>query len=162
MDSQLVKNINEQKHIPIEIIHIILIYLRNPQEPKLLEDILNFSTTIKIITDLHYDKWITNFKYNPGIDTMWLENNILLYANNNYPTRFEIQPKFKEIIERFVIKQNNNNTYNQYSNNYYQKYSYSNKITLKTRINILWGLFTIEERNDFIANYIKENENANS
>lgn len=164
MDSQLVKNINEQKRIPIEIIHIILVYLRNPQDKNLLEDISNFSRTMKTITDLHYDKWITKLKYNPGIDTMWIENNLLLYANNNYPTRLEIQPKFKDILDRcFVIKNknktktNNNKNYNDYFNINYQKYIYSNKIILKTRINILWGLFTIKERYEFIANCIIEN-----
>ena len=165
MDNQLIQSINKQKRIPIEIIHIILVYSRNPQDPILLEDITNFLTTREIIIHKHYNKWITELKYKNGIDIMWLENNLLLYANEEIPTREEIKPKFKEIISRFIMKtlsnqnQNKNNKYNkQQLNNHLQpdfnKYVYSNKILVKTRVNILWGLFTVAERNEFIETFI--------
>jgi len=163
MDDQLIQSINKQKRIPIEIIHIILVYTRNPQDPILLEDITNFLTTREIIIHKHYNKWITELKYKNGIDIMWLENNLLLYANEETPTREEIMPKFKEIISRFIMKtlsnqnkQNKNNK--QQANNKQQtnfnKYVYSNKILLKTRVNILWGLFTVAERNEFIETFM--------
>lgn len=155
MDYQLLQNINEQKALPIEIIHIILVYLRNPQDPQLLEDISSFSRTMTHITKIHYDKWITKLKYNPGIDIMWLENNVLLYANDQVPTRFEIQPKFKEIISRFSRFINKNKDKNKDNKNF-QNYVYSNKISLKTRVNILWGLFTVKERDDFVQIYRTE------
>jgi hypothetical protein len=160
MDYQLLQNINEQKALPIEIIHIILVYLRNPQDPQLLEDISSFSRTMTNITKIHYDKWITKLKYKPGIDIMWLENNVLLYANDQVPTRFEIQPKFKEIIARF-ININKDKYKDKYKdkdkdNKNFQNYVYSNKISLKTRVNILWGLFTVKERDDFIQIYRTE------
>ena len=161
MDNQLIQSINKQKRIPIEIIHIILVYTRNPQNPILLEDITNFLTTREIIIHKHYNKWITELKYKKGIDIMWLENNLLLYANEEIPTREEIKPKFKEIISRFIMKtlsnQNNknnkNNKYNKQQLNF-NKYVYSNKIFVKTRVNILWGLFTVSERNEFIETFM--------
>lgn len=155
MDYQLLQNINEQKELPIEIIHIILVYLRNPQDPQLLEDISSFSRTMTNITKIHYDKWITKLKYKPGIDIMWLENNVLLYANDQVPTRFEIQPKFKEIISRFSRFINKDKDKNKDNKNFHN-YVYSNKISLKTRVNILWGLFTVKERDDFVKIYRTE------
>ena len=99
---------------------------------------------------------------------MWLENNLLLYANEETPTREEIRPKFKEIISRFIMKtlsnQNKQNKQNKQNNNQQQainkqppnfnKYVYSNKILAKTRVNILWGLFTVAERNEFIETFM--------
>ena len=91
---------------------------------------------------------------------MWLENNLLLYANEEIPTREEITSKFKEIISRFIMKtlskpnnKNNQNNKQQPIHNQppnFNKYVYSNKISLKTRVNILWGLFTVAERNEFV------------
>ncbi len=162
MDDQLIQSINKQKRIPIEIIHIILVYARNPQDPILLEDIVNFLTTREIIIHKHYNKWITELKYKSGIDIMWLENNLLLYANEETPTCEEIRPKFKEIISRFITKiltnnnkkkQNNQQAINKQPPNF-NKYVYSNKILVKTRVNILWGLFTIAERNEFIETFM--------
>jgi hypothetical protein len=163
MDNQLIQSINKQKRIPIEIIHIILVYTRNPQDPILLEDITNFLTTREIIIHKHYNKWITELKYKSGIDIMWLENNLLLYANEEIPTREEIRPKFKEIISRFITKtlskQNNKNNQNKQQainkqEPNFNKYVYSNKISVKTRVNILWGLFTVAERNEFIEPFL--------
>jgi len=159
MDNQLIQSINKQKRIPIEIIHIILVYTRNPQNPILLEDITNFLTTREIIIHKHYNKWITELKYKKGIDIMWLENNLLLYANNEIPTRDEIHSKFKEIINRFIMKtlsnqnQNKNNKQHKQQLNF-NKYVYSNKILVKTRVNILWGLFTVAEREEFIETFM--------
>ena len=159
MDNQLIQSINKQKRIPIEIIHIILVYARNPQDPILLEDIVNFLTTREIIIHKHYNKWITELKYKSGTDIMWIENNLLLYANEETPTREEIMPKFKEIISRcFVLIQKQQTNNKQQANNKQQtnfnKYVYSNKILLKTRVNILWGLFTVAERNEFIETFM--------
>jgi hypothetical protein len=156
MDNQLIQSINKQKRIPIEIIHIILVYTRNPQDPILLEDITNFLTTREIIIHKHYNKWITELKYKSGIDIMWLENNLLLYANEEIPTREEIRPKFKEIISRFITKTLSNNNKKKQNNQQpnFNKYVYSNKISVKTRVNILWGLFTVAERNEFIEPFL--------
>jgi len=158
MDNQLIQSINKQKRIPIEIIHIILVYTRNPQDPILLEDITNFLTTREIIIHKHYNKWITELGYKKGIDNMWLENNLLLYANEEIPTREEIMPKFKEIISRSVTKilsnKNNKNNKNNKQPPNFNKYVYSNKISAKTRVNILWGLFTVAERNEFIKTFM--------
>ena len=143
MDDQLVQSFNRQTRLPIEIIYIILIYLRQPQSAILLKDISHFSKTMPIITNIYYDKWIVQEQHKEGEDINWLENDLILYANEYAPTLFGIQPKFKDILSRFC----NLKKASQYI---FNKYAYSNKLSAKTRANILWGLFTVLERDEFI------------
>jgi len=143
MDDQLVQTFNSQKRLPIELIYIILLYLRQPQSAILLKDISSFYRTMTTITNIYYEKWIVVRKFIKGEDTNWLENDLILYANENTPTCEGLQPKFKEILGRFCnvkkIKSIN-----------FHKYACSNKLSAKTRSNMLWGLFTTAERDMFI------------
>jgi hypothetical protein len=144
MDDQLVQSFNRQTRLPIEIIYIILIYLREPQHPKLLADISHFFKTMPIITNIYYDKWIVKRQSKEGENINWLENDLILYANEYAPTLIGMQPKFKEILSRFCnIKKTSH--YN------FQKYLDSNNLSSKTITNILWGLFTPVERDEFIG-----------
>ena len=143
MDDQLVQGIYFQKGLPMEIIHIILVYLRQPQSAILLKDIHNFSSTMPIITNKYYRKWIVEWQSGKDEDINWLENDLILYANEYAPTFTGMQPKFKEILSRFGnIKKASQYIFN--------NYAYSNNLTAKTRANILWGLFTPVERDEFI------------
>jgi hypothetical protein len=144
MDDQLVQSFNRQTRLPIEIIYIILIYLRQPQDPKLLADISHFSKTMTIITNNYYKQWIVIRESMRGEDINWLENDLILYANQYAPTNIGLQSKFKEILSRFcnVTKVKAIN---------FHIWACSNKLSPKTRLNILWGLFTIEERGEFIS-----------
>lgn len=145
MDDQLVQDFNRYKRLPIEIIYIILIYLRQPQSAILLKDIFHFSKTMPIITNIYYDKWIVQEQHKEGEDINWLENDLIFYANEYAPTRVGMQPKFKEILSRFC----NVSKASQYI---FNKYAYSNyKLSPKTRATILWGLFTPVERDEFIS-----------
>jgi hypothetical protein len=143
MDDQLVQAFNSQKGLPIEIIYMILKYLRQPQSAILLKDIASFSKTRTNITNIYYKKWIKIRKFIKGEDTNWLENDLILYANENAPICEGLQPKFKEILGRFCnvkkIKSIN-----------FHKYACSNKLAAKTRANMLWGLFTTAERDTFV------------
>ena len=143
MDDQLVQSIYFQKMLPIEIIHIILKYLREPQDAKLLKDISHFYKTWINITNIYYDEWIIKNNSIKDEDINWLENDLILYANEYHPTLLGMQPKFKEILTRFCnVKKAKHYIFN--------KYAYSNKLSPKTRANILWGLFTPLERDEFI------------
>lgn len=144
MDDQLVQSIHLYKRLPMEIIHIILLYLREPQSAILLEDIRSFSKTMHIITNIYFEKWIIEWQSEEGQHMNWLENDLIFYANEYAPTFTGIQPKFKEIIGRFC----NLKKASQYI---FNKYAHSNKLTAKTRVNILWGLFTPVERDEFIG-----------
>ena len=143
MDDQLVQDIYFQKGLPMEIIHIILVYLRQPQSAILLKDIHNFSSTMPIITNKYYKKWIVEWQSGKDEDINWLENDLILYANEYAPTLVGMQPKFKAILGRFCnVKKASQYIFN--------NYAYSNNLTAKTRANILWGLFTPAERDEFI------------
>jgi hypothetical protein len=143
MDDQLVQAFNSQKRLPIELIYMILLYLRQPQSAILLKDISSFYRTMTTITNIYYEKWIVVRKFIKGEDTNWLENDMILYANENAPTGVGMQPKFKEILSRFCnIKK--------VSRLNFQKYAYSNNLSAKTRANMLWGLFTPGERDEFV------------
>lgn len=144
MDDQLVQGIYFQKGLPMEIIYIILKYLRQPQSSILLKDISSFSKTMATITNIFYRKWIVERQSGKEEDINWLENDLILYANEYAPTLVGMQPKFKEILSRFgnISKAKNIN---------FNKYACSNKLTAKTRANILWGLFTPVERDEFIG-----------
>jgi hypothetical protein len=144
MDDQLVQNIYFQKGLPMELIYIILKYLREPQSAILLADIHNFSKTMINITNIYFEKWIVERQSKEGEDINWLENDLILYANEYSPTFVGMQPKFKEILSRFCnVKKASRYIFN--------KYAYSNKLSPKTRANILWGLFTPVERDEFIG-----------
>jgi hypothetical protein len=144
MDDQLVQGIYFQKRIPMEIIYMILKYLRQPQSSILLADISHFSKTMATITNIFYNNWIVKLQSKEGEDINWLENDLILYANEYAPTFVGMQPKFKEILSRFgnISKAKNIN---------FNKYACSNKLSPKTRANILWGLFTPVERDEFIG-----------
>jgi hypothetical protein len=144
MDDQLVQGIYFQKRIPMEIIYIILKYLRQPQSSILLKDITSFFSTMATITNIYYNKWIIERQSGKEEDINWLENDLILYANEYAPTGVGMQPKFKEILSRFcnIGKAKNINFHN---------YAYSNKLSAKTRANMLWGLFTPVERDEFIG-----------
>lgn len=101
MDDQLVQSIYFQKGLPLEIIHVILKYLRQPQSAILLKDITSFSKTRIDITNIFYNKWIIERQSKEGEDINWLENDLILYANEYAPTLVGMQPKFKEILSRF-------------------------------------------------------------
>jgi hypothetical protein len=97
-----------------------------------------------MITNIYYDKWIIKNNSIKDEDINWLENDLILYANEYAPTFVGMQPKFKEILSRFCnVKKASQYIFN--------KYAYSNKLSPKTRANILWGLFTIKERDEFIG-----------
>ena len=147
MDHQLVQDINFKKRLPIEIIHIILRYLQQPQSSILLADISSFSKTMATITNKYYEKWIIEWQSEKDQDINWLENDLILYANEYAPTGIGMQPKFKEILSRFCnVKKASQYIFN--------NYAYSNNLTPKTRANILWGLFTPVERNEFIESVL--------
>ena len=143
MDDQLVQTFNSQKRLPMELIYIILRYLRFVQDPILLKDISSFSKTRINITNIYYKKWIVERKFIKGEDTNWLENDLILYANENAPICEGLQPKFKEILGRFC------NVKKIKSINFHQ-YACSNKLAAKTRANMLWGLLTPLERDEVV------------
>ena len=146
MNDELVQSINIK--LPIELIHIILKYMEQPQGPALLADIPSFFKTRVYVSNAYYNKWIIALEQPLGEDTYWLENDIVRYANNYVPTMLGIQPKFKEILLRFCnISKVKHLDLHKFMNNH--------NISSKTKVNLMWGLLIPAERDEFILNMMQ-------
>ena len=143
MDDTLVQLIHIQKCLPIELIYMILSYTYETQPPNLLEDIFSFSQTMHVITEMYYKKWVIELHNKQGIEICWLENDMILYANEDTAG---VQPKFNNILGRLFSAKNVKNIM-------FNAYIYGGGLTAKTRVNILWALFTVSERCEFINLY---------
>jgi len=146
MDDALVQLIHIQKCLPIELIYMILSYTYETQPPNLLEDIVSFSQTMRVITEMYYKKWVIDLQQKQGIEICWLENDMILYANEDAPTDVGMQPKFNNILGRLFSAKNVKNV----KNIMFNAYVYGGGFTAKERANILWALFTVSERCEFI------------
>jgi hypothetical protein len=144
MDDKCVQRFHKETHLPIEIIYMILAYVCEPQSPNLLEDISSFSQTMAVVSDFYYNKWVIKLHYKKGIDICWLENDMILYANEDVQPNVGMQPKFNNILGRLFSVKNIGLIFNKYANN----------LTPKTRARILWGLLTVSERGDFIKVFV--------
>ena len=145
MDARLVQSFHSQKGLPIEIIHIILIYMRQPQPTFLLRDILNFTQSLPYIIQAYKWKWGNN-------ENQMLENDLFKFGNNYILTWIGIQPKFLDILRRF-------SNYKFMDRLCLHIFCFGTKLTVKTRVFIIWGLLTVEERLDFIRTFIKRHPN---
>lgn len=136
MDQSLINDFHT-KGLPMELIYIILRYTWTPQSSDLLEDVKSYVFTIKQIKDRYYNYWKRS---QPFESFNWLENDILMYANKNRPLMSSwIDVKMISILSRSII---------------YSKLMelpiYNGNVNVEIVINTLWGLFTVDERLEFI------------
>ena len=147
MNCQLVESIYNQKKIPIEIIHIILKYLRQPQPDYLTKDIKNYTESYKIVLNA-YENILTHGRHLFLSYIERIENDLLMFGNNYRLICLGIQPKLHDIFMRYC------NINNRVKNIDFYTFLYSNNYKKKSRINMLWGLFTVSERTEFINEFI--------
>lgn len=117
------------KILPIDLVYMILNYICFPQPTALRADIVSYTSTMQCICKFYKNLYLINLH--------WLEKDILYYANNYVPMIVGFQQRFREILNRFYIVP--------------KKMNFSNKTTIKRRINMLWGMLTNEERAYFIS-----------
>ena len=130
------------KILPIDLVYMILNYICYPQPKALTEDIVSYVSTHQTACKIYYNKWVIEMGNPVGEDSNWLENDLILYANDGVPTMLGVQPKCREILDRFC------NYGRTYKLDFYV-FAMSNKLTAKTRANMLLGLLTKEERDEF-------------
>jgi hypothetical protein len=129
--------------LPIDIIFKIIPYTYNLQNKTLLDDITNYTKTKTVLFNFYYKYWIIKIQSQVlNEDKNWLINDIFSYANDYNATMFGYVQKFYDIFKRSFNLQTNEEIY-KYVNNLEKK-------EIVTQINIFLGLFTIEERKDFI------------
>ena len=123
--------------LPNELIFKILSYTYQPQPKSLLEDIRDFHKSKNTIDALYLEKWSCFANENPRD---WIINDLFIYMNDNIPTMFGYCKKCKDIIIR-----------NPFVKNVENFIIYSEIKDVDSQINIFLGLFTVQERKEFIS-----------
>ena len=132
--------------LPLDIVLQIIPYTYNTQDKCLLNDIVNYNETKRILLELYYKCWIIERQMpDPEEDKNWLINDIFGYANDYNALMFGYIDKFYNIFSRNIFLRSNEDI---------EKFVYNleNK-DVSTQINIFLGLLTIKERKDIITNF---------
>jgi hypothetical protein len=165
------------KKLPTFIIDKIFTYYYTPQPNELLEDIKNYSKTLKTINKLYYDFWVKNWPFEliPPIhqDKDWLINDLFSYTNQDKATMLGYAEKFYGLWIRFLIEDiwgkmslltpDYSHMVNPptHGTTEYRKYidSFINcveKKSSKTQVRIFWGALLPKERDKFV--HMKQNQ----
>jgi len=139
-------NILKKLRLPESIFMNIISYTYQVQDKKLIEDIKHNYESKKDIYELYRNIWIVEMNEVEPEDKEWLINDLYRYANDDIATMLGHVVKFYNIFFR---------------NKYLKTVKDINKYIIKLEeekniikeINIFWGLFTIEERNEFISTF---------
>jgi F0F1-type ATP synthase delta subunit len=124
----------------------IISYTYQVQDKKLIEDIKHNYESKKHIYEIYRNIWIVEMNEVEPEDKEWLINDLYRYANDDIATMLGYIVKFYNIFFR---------------NKYLKTVKDINKYIINLEeekniikeINIFWGLFTIEERNEFISTF---------
>jgi hypothetical protein len=132
--------------LPLDIVLQIIPYTYHLQNKNLLDDIINYNETKKVLFELYHKCWIIDREsLDPEEDKNWLINDIFCYANNYHATMYGYVEKFYNIFKRHLCLQTNEDI---------DKYVYNlEKKEVITQINIFLGLLTVKERNNIIINF---------
>ena len=129
--------------LPLDIVLQIIPYTYHLQNKDLLEDIVNFTESRKILFELYHKYWIIGMQYHYENDhKYWLINDIYAYANNYKASMFGYVNNFYGIFKRNRYLKTNEDIDIYVSN--------LEKRDVSSQINVFLGLLTIEERNDII------------
>ena len=129
--------------LPMDIIKQIIPYTYSLQSKELLEDIRSYYISKKSIEDIYFNIFFDDYFVDDKVDKSWLINDLFAFANDYNPTMFGFVDSFYDIFSRNRMLKKDfhkiNNFIGLLENN-----------SIEKQINIFWGLFTPEERNDFI------------
>jgi len=129
--------------LPMDIVLHIIPYTYRLQNKNLLDDIIDFTRSKKILLELYHKFWIVGMQYHdPNEGKYWLINDIYAYANNYKATMYGYVDNFYNIFKRNQYLKTNEDI-DTYIDNLEKK-------DVSSRINIFLGLLTIKERNDII------------
>ena len=139
MNKQIIK-------LPMEIQQKIISYTYQFQPENLIKDITNYYITKEFILKIYYERWIRDMCENEPEDKYWLVNDIIRHLNDNRATMFGYIDKFYIFFLRNYLFFDKNKI------NKYFLYFYNEPIN--KQVNVYWGLFTSEEREEFIKTQI--------
>jgi len=132
--------------LPEDIIfNCIIPYTYSPQSKELLNDVRSFTNTLEIISTIYYNEWIIYYKEQEPEDKNWLINDIFNYSKKDL---IHYQPNVLKLWYRLYSINTD------FKSERYIKVL--DKMPVECGIRRFWGIFTIEERNDFIKKYSSE------
>lgn len=129
--------------LPMDIINHILPYTYSIQSPELLDDIRSYYITKESIEKIYFNIWFDEYFVDDKVDKCWLINDLFAFANDYNATIFGFVDSFYDIFSRNIMLKKDL----QKINNFIRLIENNN---IEKQINIFWGLFTPEEREDFI------------
>jgi hypothetical protein len=129
------------KRLPEDIINLIIPYTYSVQSKELVDDIQSYFSKKKIINTIYYGIWFDS--HEEYADKNWLINDLISFANDYNATMFGYKESFYNIFSRNIMLKNDENKVNNYI-------IHLENENVEKQINICWGLFTPEEREDFI------------
>jgi len=158
------------KKMPTDVINKIFSYYYSPQKKELLDDIKNYSKSLKIIEKIYYDFWIGNwppaFPPAPGQDKDWLINDIICFANKEKATMMGYVDEFYGLWIRFLLEHiwghmnlpersyemlleppNHTDKYRNYIDRFVAGLE---KKSSTTQVRFFWGILKPLERNQFV------------
>jgi hypothetical protein len=126
------------RNLPNEIQHIILSYSYSPQKPIILEDIKVFHQSLDVLYDyINEFQTLNNYYFITSKDE--IHNELFDYVYYNI-----CDGTFESLNTHFFCRSFMYNA----NKSYYYLFNESN--SLDSQIRTIWGLFTNEERYDFI------------
>jgi len=132
--------------LPEDIIfNCIIPYTYCPQSKELLNDIRSFTNTLEIISTIYYNEWIIHYKEQEPEDKNWLINDIFNYSKKGL---IHYQPNVLNLWYRLYSINTD------FKSERYIKIL--DKMPVEFGIRKFWGIFTLDERNDFIKKYSSE------
>ena len=127
--------------LPYDLKLYVMSFHKNSQPCYLLNDIKSYLLSRKIIQDIYIERWI-HWDFESPDD--WLDNDLMGYMNNDIATMRGYEKRVFDIFLRhFMTRKYTREKLVKIFKNRHQNSKISN--------NIIWGLLTIEERNEFIV-----------
>ena len=123
------------------IINHIIPFTYSTQSKELIYDIKSFFLSKKSLGTIYYGLWFDDI--DEASDKEWLINDLFAFANEYNPTIFGYVDSFYEIFSRHVILKNDKLKISEFIIRLENE-------KIEKQINIFLGLFTPEEREDFI------------
>jgi len=129
---------------PQDLQRRIVSYTYRTQPPALLEDIESFVESKKELLRKYHEFWIVQLHMSVPEDKRWLLNDFFYYANQHKATMFG----YSDLFYRLFLRRYGINTVDAVEV-FVRKLG---KKEVETQINVVLGLFTPAQRDDFWVN----------
>lgn len=141
--------------IPKEIMFHIMSYTYSPQLKELQNDIIDYTRSVSFIKELYIACWGGVWHLSPAESMDWLENDLIYYINNYEATNEGYTDHFYDVFMRSVQLNTREKVIRMFKHRFGIRPIESDTLQ---NIHFIFGLLTIQERNDFISGFMNFNE----